>query len=161
MERLYRPPLPASETHSLAEPLAKIPILRGAAKREGPDTAVRKSRSAQSEGGEGENLIFLISQPRAGSTMLQKVLGSHPEIHTVSEPWVALPPSSPYEKKASPPTTMLLWHARLSPGFSGPCPRERMRTGKPCGGCSITYTGAPSRKLESAYFSTRRLATIL
>ncbi len=92
MERLYRPPLPASETHSLAEPLAKIPILRGAAKREGPDTAVRKSRSAQSEGGEGENLIFLISQPRAGSTMLQKVLGSHPEIHTVSEPWVALPP---------------------------------------------------------------------
>jgi hypothetical protein len=40
----------------------------------------------------GENLIFLISQPRAGSTMLQKILGAHPEIHTVSEPWLALRP---------------------------------------------------------------------
>ena len=41
---------------------------------------------------EGENLIFLISQPRAGSTLLQRMLGSHPEIHTVSEPWLMLHP---------------------------------------------------------------------
>jgi Sulfotransferase family len=40
----------------------------------------------------GENLIFLISQPRAGSTLLQKILAAHPEIHTVSEPWIALHP---------------------------------------------------------------------
>ncbi|MGO9229375.1 MAG: sulfotransferase family protein [Bryobacteraceae bacterium] len=40
----------------------------------------------------GENLIFVVSQPRAGSTLLQKVLGAHPEIHTVSEPWIALYP---------------------------------------------------------------------
>jgi hypothetical protein len=40
---------------------------------------------------EGQNLIFLISQPRAGSTLTQKVLGTHPEIHTVSEPWIMLP----------------------------------------------------------------------
>jgi len=40
----------------------------------------------------GKRLIFLISQPRAGSTLLQKILGSHPAIHTVSEPWVALHP---------------------------------------------------------------------
>jgi len=40
----------------------------------------------------GENLIFLISQPRAGSTLLQRMLGSHPEIHTLSEPWLMLPP---------------------------------------------------------------------
>ena len=40
----------------------------------------------------GGNLIFVVSQPRAGSTMLQKVLGSHPEIHTMSEPWIALHP---------------------------------------------------------------------
>ena len=40
----------------------------------------------------GKNLIFLISQPRAGSTMLQKILGSHPEIYTVSEPWLLLHP---------------------------------------------------------------------
>lgn len=40
----------------------------------------------------GRNLIFLISQPRAGSTLLQKVLGAHPHIHTLSEPWIALHP---------------------------------------------------------------------
>jgi len=38
-----------------------------------------------------KDLIFLISQPRSGSTMLQAILGSHPEIHTCSEPWIALP----------------------------------------------------------------------
>jgi len=41
---------------------------------------------------EGQNLIFLISQPRAGSTMTQQVLGNHPDIYTVSEPWIMLPP---------------------------------------------------------------------
>lgn len=40
----------------------------------------------------GANLIFLISQPRAGSTLLQKILGAHAEIHTASEPWIALHP---------------------------------------------------------------------
>ncbi len=40
----------------------------------------------------GENLIFLISQPRAGSTMLQRILGSHPDIHSMSEPWLMLHP---------------------------------------------------------------------
>jgi hypothetical protein len=38
----------------------------------------------------GENLIFLVSQPRAGSTLLQRILGSHPDSHTVSEPWIML-----------------------------------------------------------------------
>lgn len=42
----------------------------------------------------GDNLIFLISQPRAGSTLLQRILGSHPDIHTVSEPWLMLHPLS-------------------------------------------------------------------
>ncbi len=40
----------------------------------------------------GENLIFLLSQVRAGSTMLQRMLASHPEIHTASEPWLMLHP---------------------------------------------------------------------
>jgi len=40
----------------------------------------------------GEGLIFLISLPRSGSTMLQRVLGSHPDIHTTAEPWVMLHP---------------------------------------------------------------------
>lgn len=43
-------------------------------------------------GSRGENLIFLISQPRAGSTLLQMILGNHPDIHTVSEPWLMLHP---------------------------------------------------------------------
>ena len=40
----------------------------------------------------GRNLIFLISQPRSGSTMTQRILGSHTLIHTQSEPWVLLHP---------------------------------------------------------------------
>ncbi|MDH3976581.1 MAG: sulfotransferase [Deltaproteobacteria bacterium] len=36
------------------------------------------------------NLIFLISQPRSGSTLLQHILGSHSEIHTLPEPWLML-----------------------------------------------------------------------
>lgn len=40
----------------------------------------------------GKNLIFLISQPRAGSTMTQKILGSHSDVHTTSEPWLMLHP---------------------------------------------------------------------
>ena len=38
-----------------------------------------------------EQIIFLISQPRSGSTLLQAILGSHPDIYTCTEPWIALP----------------------------------------------------------------------
>ena len=40
----------------------------------------------------GENLIFLISQPRAGSTMLQRIIASHPLILSSAEPWLMLHP---------------------------------------------------------------------
>jgi uncharacterized protein (DUF3084 family) len=43
-------------------------------------------------GSKGQNLIFLISQPRAGSTMTQRILGTHPEVFTHSEPWILLHP---------------------------------------------------------------------
>ncbi len=43
-------------------------------------------------GSQGENLIFLISQPRAGSTLLQSILGRHPDIFTTSESWIMLYP---------------------------------------------------------------------
>lgn len=39
-----------------------------------------------------ENLIFLISQPRSGSTLLQRILGGHPAVHTTAEPWLMLHP---------------------------------------------------------------------
>lgn len=35
--------------------------------------------------------IFLISLPRSGSTLLQKILTVHPEIHSVDETWLLLP----------------------------------------------------------------------
>jgi len=35
--------------------------------------------------------IFLLSLPRSGSTLLQRLLGAHNEIATVSEPWFLLP----------------------------------------------------------------------
>ncbi len=35
--------------------------------------------------------LFLFSLPRSGSTLLQRILGAHPEIATVSEPWILLP----------------------------------------------------------------------
>jgi hypothetical protein len=35
--------------------------------------------------------IFLLSQPRSGSTLAQRVLASHPQVATAAEPWVLLP----------------------------------------------------------------------
>ena len=40
----------------------------------------------------GDNLIFIISLPRSGSTLLQRVLGGHHEVVTSSEPWIMLHP---------------------------------------------------------------------
>ena len=37
-----------------------------------------------------KNLIFLISQPRSGSTLTQKIIGSHSKVYTRSEPWIML-----------------------------------------------------------------------
>lgn len=38
----------------------------------------------------GARLAFLISPPRAGSTLLQRMLGAHPDITTLPEPWIML-----------------------------------------------------------------------
>ncbi len=35
----------------------------------------------------GDNLIFIISQPRSGSTLLQRILSGHPDIGASAEPW--------------------------------------------------------------------------
>ena len=40
----------------------------------------------------GENLIFIISQPRSGSTLLQRVLAGNDAVATSSEPWLMLHP---------------------------------------------------------------------
>ena len=35
--------------------------------------------------------IFLLSLPRSGSTLVQRVLAAHPQVATAAEPWVLLP----------------------------------------------------------------------
>lgn len=40
---------------------------------------------------DGRNLVLLLSTPRAGSTMLAAMLGSHPEVLAPPEPWLLLP----------------------------------------------------------------------
>ena len=37
-----------------------------------------------------KNLIFIISPPRSGSTLLQRILNNSSEIETTSEPWFLL-----------------------------------------------------------------------
>lgn len=39
-----------------------------------------------------EAIIFIASQPRAGSTMLQRMFAAHPDVVTMSEPWIMLHP---------------------------------------------------------------------
>lgn len=38
----------------------------------------------------GKNLVFLLSMPRSGSTMLSMMLGNHPQICCPPEPWIIL-----------------------------------------------------------------------
>lgn len=40
----------------------------------------------------GDNLVFLISQPRSGSTLLQRLLDGHSDIQTSAETWLMLHP---------------------------------------------------------------------
>ena len=39
-----------------------------------------------------KNLIFLLSLPRSGSTLTQKIIGAHENVYTRSEPWIMLHP---------------------------------------------------------------------
>ena len=43
--------------------------------------------------------IFLFSLPRAGSTLLQRVLMSHKDVASVAEPWLMLPFSYAYKRE--------------------------------------------------------------
>ncbi len=40
---------------------------------------------------EGKDIVFLISLPRSGSTLLQRILAGHADIETTSESWLLLP----------------------------------------------------------------------
>lgn len=43
--------------------------------------------------------IFLLSLPRSGSTLVQRVLSTYPEVATTSEPWLLLPFLTPLEPR--------------------------------------------------------------
>ena len=47
------------------------------------------------------NLIFLISQPRSGSTLTQKIIGTHSKVYTRSEPWILLNQLSQFKQDGS------------------------------------------------------------
>lgn len=42
---------------------------------------------------QGDNLVFIISQPKAGSTLLQRILAGHEDIQTSAETWLMLHPT--------------------------------------------------------------------
>lgn len=39
----------------------------------------------------GPRMVFLVSLPRSGSTLLQKILAAHPLVASTGEPWILLP----------------------------------------------------------------------
>lgn len=43
-------------------------------------------------------LFFIISLPRSGSTLLQRLLMAHPKVRTCGEPWLALPLALMFER---------------------------------------------------------------
>lgn len=45
------------------------------------------------------NPIFILSLPRSGSTLLQRLLASHPAIDSIAEPWVLLPFFAVFEER--------------------------------------------------------------
>ena len=73
-------------------PETAMPTERDKAARETALASLALPYNPASIGAGGEGLIFLVSLPRSGSTMLQRVLGGHPDIHTAAEPWVMLNP---------------------------------------------------------------------
>lgn len=46
-----------------------------------------------------ENLIFVVSLPRSGSTMLQAILSNNDAVNTTSEPWLLLPYLYPLDEE--------------------------------------------------------------
>lgn len=70
---------------------AEIAQSAGAATLGAVNASAGASANASAIGKEGEGLIFLISQPRAGSTLLQRLITGDAEVLSVAEPWIMLP----------------------------------------------------------------------
>ncbi len=72
----------------------------------------------------GENLIFLISQPRAGSTLLQRILSNHPEVHSISEPWLMLHPLYQLKNDGYEAEYNARWAFKAFQGFLSELPKK-------------------------------------
>jgi hypothetical protein len=55
--------------------------------------------------------VFVLSAPRSGSTLVQRVLSVHPDVATASEPWLLLPLLSVLRPQLPPGGR---WHAQVS-----------------------------------------------
>lgn len=58
--------------------------------------------------------VFVLSAPRSGSTLVQRVLSVHPDVATASEPWLLLPLLAPLRARFAPGGR---WHAQLAPAL--------------------------------------------
>jgi hypothetical protein len=58
--------------------------------------------------------VFVLSAPRSGSTLVQRVLSVHPDVATASEPWLLLPLLAPLQVPFPPGGR---WHAQLAPAL--------------------------------------------
>jgi hypothetical protein len=74
----------------LGDTCAVTMLLDSGASPEG-NTTEGSTVGMQNSMSEGTQPLFLFSLPRTGSTLLQRVLGSHAQIATASEPWFMLP----------------------------------------------------------------------
>jgi len=57
-----------------------------------------------------KEIIFLMGLPRSGTTLLQRVMASHPEIASIAEPWVLLPLMTCFDERM---TTSVYGHSLL------------------------------------------------
>ncbi len=61
-----------------------------------------------------KQLVFIISQPRSGSSMLQQILSGHSDIHSLPEPWLMLPLVYTFKKDATAATDYNFAYAQKS-----------------------------------------------
>lgn len=58
--------------------------------------------------------VLVLSAPRSGSTLVQRVLSVHPDVATASEPWLLLPLLAPLQAHFPPGGR---WHAQIAPAL--------------------------------------------
>ena len=55
-----------------------------------PPVIVKPNKTVPFQGSLGDDIIFLVSQPRSGSTLTQRILNTHKDIYSTAEPWIML-----------------------------------------------------------------------